>query len=349
MLPFLLATIALASPAAADLGHSGNQTPVGSGWVELGDPSVPYVGRSGRFVQGVPGWGVFDGSTAVGSALYYSAEQFPVAGAPWTFSARLGTEQVVTGNGALTIYPIGMGVFFEVTTDDHRRFLVQFGREGPGALLPDFTWVHLAPSASSTPTLANAWPTTPNDRLVLVELASDGTTADLFVNGVLIESGYPGFVQASVPGRVLWGAGSSADRGGSVWANVGYVTGTQACSNGIDDDGNGLVDALDPYCESPLDPREGPPPVPCTDGVDTDADGICDVAEPEVGTNTEVADTDGDGLNDGDELLAGTDPLDDLSPPPMVPIGGGWALATALGLTGTWLSRRRRGEPSSRI
>jgi hypothetical protein len=69
--------------------------------------------------------------------------------------------------------------------------------------------------------------TATDHRRLLVELASNGTRADLFVNGLLVQSGYPGFVQSTVPGRVLWGAGSSTAIGAASWANVDYVTGTQ--------------------------------------------------------------------------------------------------------------------------
>jgi Bacterial TSP3 repeat len=336
----LAVVLAVAHSAGADLSHSGGTDPVLEGWVASGN----LTGLA-AIVQQIPTWQISDGSTAAGSALFYSAEEFPAPGEPWTIRARLRARR-----SPMNVQDqIDMGVFLEVTDSSHRRFLVQFGTVGPDGLLPDDNWVHLSPDGSSAPILGNAWPIGPIDNLVLVELASDGTTADLFVNGGLIFSGYAGFVQPSVAPRVLWGSGSSTETGYSNWADAAYVTGTQACSNGLDDDGNGLADALDPYCVTPLDPREGPPPVPCTDGVDTDSDGICDVAEPEVGTSPILADTDGDGINDGDELLAGTDPLDAQSPPPVpgLPVGGGWALVALLGLAGSRLARNPRRETGS--
>jgi hypothetical protein len=56
-----------------------------------------------------------------------------------------------------------------------------------------------------------------------------------------------------------------------------------ACSNGVDDDGDGLVDMADPGCSSTSDTDEynAPPPPPpatqCADGVDNDGDGLIDL------------------------------------------------------------------------
>ena len=46
-----------------------------------------------------------------------------------------------------------------------------------------------------------------------------------------------------------------------------------ACSNGLDDDGDGLYDMADPGCSSPTDTSEHSPTLPCDDGIDNDGDG----------------------------------------------------------------------------
>ncbi|NNL64750.1 MAG: hypothetical protein HKP30_00775 [Myxococcales bacterium] len=64
-----------------------------------------------------------------------------------------------------------------------------------------------------------------------------------------------------------------------------------ACSNGLDDDGDGLVDfaGLDPGCASASDPSETEATLPCDDGLDNDGDGRTDfdpatAADPSQGT-----------------------------------------------------------------
>jgi len=49
-----------------------------------------------------------------------------------------------------------------------------------------------------------------------------------------------------------------------------------ACSNGIDDDGDGLVDLLDPGCLDENDAFERSADLPCDDGIDNDGDGGID-------------------------------------------------------------------------
>ncbi len=51
--------------------------------------------------------------------------------------------------------------------------------------------------------------------------------------------------------------------------------GVAACSDGIDNDMDGLIDADDPDCTSPSDPDEAHVPA-CADGIDNDMDGLTD-------------------------------------------------------------------------
>jgi len=53
--------------------------------------------------------------------------------------------------------------------------------------------------------------------------------------------------------------------------------GWPACSDGIDNDGDGLVDyPMDPGCSSPTDDSELDATHPCDDGIDNDGDGFVD-------------------------------------------------------------------------
>jgi hypothetical protein len=57
-----------------------------------------------------------------------------------------------------------------------------------------------------------------------------------------------------------------------------------ACSNGIDDDCDGLIDfPADPGCASPEDDNERGPGLVCDDGIDNDNDGVADYVVPGCG------------------------------------------------------------------
>lgn len=87
-----------------------------------------------------------------------------------------------------------------------------------------------------------------------------------------------------------------------------------ACSDGVDNDGDGLVDLSDPGCTDAQDSDEfnevTPPPAACSDGSDNDGDGLADLSDPGC---TDASDTDefneplpecSDGIdNDGDGTI----------------------------------------------
>ena len=53
-----------------------------------------------------------------------------------------------------------------------------------------------------------------------------------------------------------------------------------ACSDGVDNDGDGLIDMLDPGCSSPLDQDEHNYTEQCDDGMDNDNDSLIDARDP---------------------------------------------------------------------
>jgi hypothetical protein len=61
----------------------------------------------------------------------------------------------------------------------------------------------------------------------------------------------------------------------------GHVPTPENCTNGVDDDGDGLVDCLDPDCAS--DPSCATPTTEqnCSDGIDNDRDGLADCRDPD--------------------------------------------------------------------
>ncbi len=123
-----------------------------------------------------------------------------------------------------------------------------------------------------------------------------------------------------------------------------------ACSDGEDDDGDGLVDhPEDPGCDAPTDDTETSPALPCDDGLDGDGDGLADAADPGcawAAAPSEEPECD-DGLdNDGDLAIDADDP-DCAAPHDAAerPTGGACGLlgAEALGLAALGRLRRRAG------
>jgi glutamine amidotransferase-like uncharacterized protein len=112
-----------------------------------------------------------------------------------------------------------------------------------------------------------------------------------------------------------------------IWTTVDWILkdpisqppGTQLkqCSDGIDNDGDLLVDLNDPGCDSPSDDDEtDPTPNQCEDGIDNDFDNLTDFPnDPGCSSPTDDDETDttptqcSDGLdNDGDLLIDLNDP-----------------------------------------
>lgn len=104
------------------------------------------------------------------------------------------------------------------------------------------------------------------------------------------DSGGAAFVDDSLAGILVavWFYGGQASAS-SVFGNGTYVadlsyyqdqilavTAERACDNGLDDDGDGLVDLDDPGCYGLDDPFETNALVACDDGFDNDADGLVD-------------------------------------------------------------------------
>lgn len=81
--------------------------------------------------------------------------------------------------------------------------------------------------------------------------------------------------------------------GGSTCTCVGGACGAPpvtACNNGVDDDGDGWVDELDPDCTDGGATEKGPGATGCNDGKDNDGDGKIDAADPQCtsGSDDEV-------------------------------------------------------------
>lgn len=102
----------------------------------------------------------------------------------------------------------------------------------------------------------------PSTDYVTVVLAHDGMDMDVYVNGVQEFENLAGIL--SPQNRVQFGDGqTSGDRVQSYWSEVSFSIGPQACSDGIDNDGDGNIDfGDDTDCSHPTDPTEGETCVP---------------------------------------------------------------------------------------
>ena len=98
------------------------------------------------------------------------------------------------------------------------------------------------------------------------------------------------------------------------WADLSAYVGPPAneCNDGIDNDGDGVVDGQDSMCIAPTSESGTPPALAeCEDGNDNDGDGYTDAYDIgcQGGRTVEGTHECNDGMdNDGDYLADGNDP-----------------------------------------
>ncbi|MGH0028196.1 MAG: hypothetical protein ACQGVC_00265 [Myxococcota bacterium] len=289
-LALLVAAVAAPATSATFARHVGQQDPASQGWTA--SAGSPPAGVSAGPVAPGPddpaAWFVNDASTAGGSTFTYAVSPATPAGlaAGWTLRARLRVFAPGDAEDA--------SIFLELA-DGSRRFALSFGSQPDGALIVDF-WGH------GTATLPPAVPGATGYHLV--ELAGDpfAGLADLYVDGQLVLANGVGI--AGTLDRLVFGGAQSSSTGHGRYALVELLTGPQACRDGVDNDGDGLVDFAggDPDCASPQDPHE-------ESAFDSDFDGVSDADEALAGSDPLRPDSDGDGLGDAFELAHGLDPL----------------------------------------
>ena len=94
-----------------------------------------------------------------------------------------------------------------------------------------------------------------------------------------------------------------AEVGGLTCPGTDGTDGPPECSDGIDNDGDGVIDfPADPGCESPQDDSEGNE---CSDGIDNDGDGLIDFGS-DPGCESPQDDSEGNGGGAGNGQLART-------------------------------------------
>ncbi len=87
--------------------------------------------------------------------------------------------------------------------------------------------------------------------------------------------------------------------------------GSPECDDGIDNDGDGFMDAADPGCSGPSDPTETDPALVCDDGADNDSDSLIDAADPGCAGPTDSTETNAtvacdDGVDNNNNALVDT-------------------------------------------
>ena len=130
----------------------------------------------------------------------------------------------------------------------------------------------------------------------------NGTIVASVVNTTSLTAGRPGFETYLTGGGLDdWEAGTS-------------LAVLVACNDGLDNDGDGLVDLADPGCLNAADTSELNASVACDDGLDNDADSLIDLADPGCVNAADPSEQNAtvacdDGLdNDGDALVDLSDP-----------------------------------------
>jgi hypothetical protein len=160
-------------------------------------------------------------------------------------------------------------------------------------------------------------------------------------------------------GTVIVGVGATPTSAMRAWIAQLGGNGAPACSNGVDDDGDGVVDGADPGCASALDVSELSHLAQCDDGLDNDADGDVDfpadpgctglTGSPEGTVCDDDLDNDRDGKIDWDGGSGGApadprcagNPLGKKEQEPLCGLGFEAGLAVA-----AWAAlRRRRSRP----
>jgi hypothetical protein len=317
--------IAALSPSLLHAGtvvfsHTGDSSPAVEGWgITPGDVTTPGTLNSRTSIMEVgplspdsigslAAWGI-DNTTGSGRLRY---ERYPAAApSSWTLRARMrvAVEADSIANYAKNV-DAAIVLEYSAGAGGNRYFLLW------GAASTGSARVRLNGSAM-THTLSGG------NVYHLYELTSAG---ELWVDGKLIETGYAGVSAGSVARRVNFGDGQSTALGRAHWAQVEWEEGPLACSDGIDNDGDGVTDHAggDPSCARASDPSESDADedndglidgdeinVHMTDprSPDTDGDGLIDGFEIDNGIDPLSTDTDGDGLTDGFEVQFGFDPL----------------------------------------
>ncbi|MEZ4280302.1 MAG: choice-of-anchor Q domain-containing protein [Myxococcota bacterium] len=266
--------------------------------IEVG-PLSPDPGCAGC---GIAAWGIDDRSGAAQSRYRYvqSPSVSDVAdgrASGWTLRADVRVATDADAQAGLAD-PVDSGisvVYDEGPAGAGERFVLHLGADADGDPIARFGNVPITSEGVG------------NSAFVRYEIVyTPSGLAHLFIDGVRVANNAFFFDSGSgSPTQFGFGSGEAGAQGRGHFARVEWAIGMPECFNGIDDDGDGLMDESDPSCDGKIlgSERAG---TACDDDLDNDGDGFADLADPSCqgnleGESEQLGTECDDGLdNDGD-------------------------------------------------
>ena len=194
-------------------------------------------------------------------------------------SQTVSFDVIIPGGEATALYSIDVGVNFSASgfgatsqSFFHDAAIVNVG--APRSTPPILTCPIGSTNPSIDGTTVEADGTVISAKFNLIERGTDNAAGGTFsvTNFGAFGGMYGGLeikATATAPGELE-----------SELSEACEVTAQRACSDGLDNDGDGFIDFPgDPGCDSASDSDEtDPPPAECADGIDNDGDGVADFA-----------------------------------------------------------------------
>lgn len=241
-------TIPIANVWGNDI-HRGSVSPLLQSWtIEPGDEAGENLGAafaSDPDYPDVRAWEVKDNSS--NQRLRYRVPG-PANNEPWVLRAKL---RVVSGSNPPTVASL-----LEVDNGS-KRYLVTFGLNSNGDTLVGHNGnIHVQPNVGSPASDYNTV-----EIAFRADAANPTGVAHLFINGAQVFGDLTGISHAVT--RVNFGSGTTSGQATTRFAWVDWSVGEPACSDGIDNDRDGLIDFAggDADCVTTRDPTEGVNPL----------------------------------------------------------------------------------------
>jgi hypothetical protein len=299
-----------ASGSSPGLANCASYVPIPSGTTTLTISEImsnPISEATGEYLE------VYNHGTAavdLWGLVFYDGDAWDyIRELAGTTIVQPGEYALILDSGYASQYPIPAGVTV-VTVDDSTL--------GSGLATNDPVLLYEADGYSVIDTFS--FPLNPGNGISVerVDLFTDDIEANWVASSCLLS---PGLVNCSSSAAIT-ACDDGVDNDGDGWIDLvdpgctaasdtdEAFAGALECDDEIDNDGDGLVDGYDPDCTDPTDATEA---TPCANGLDDDSDGWIDLDDPDCIHFTEEIGWWGtqcnDGSdNDGDGLVDADDP-----------------------------------------